>query len=129
MDTQDQTVSPVFLEEWYRFTAEQPWAVDAYLRVLRTREGKTLEQQQQEFGAGNQEFLQLRGMPLPRPHLFRSDAQRIAEACRLQFPLQFVSALLLARNLLMSQPESGNVHSYEAAFDAPGEPTLPPEKE
>ena len=69
MDTPEQTTDPVF-RDWYRYAAEQPWAVAAYLRLVRLHEFKTGEQQRNEFGVGTDDFLRLHGMPLPRDNAF-----------------------------------------------------------
>ena len=122
MDTSGQTSDPTFLQGWYDYAAEQPWAVDTYLRILRTHELKSREQQRHEFGATPQDFLRLRGMPLPRPDSFAMDAQNIAQICHLQHSDTFVQTMLLARQLVLTSPSSSvtqDAHQYyEAAFDA-----------
>jgi ATP-dependent DNA ligase len=107
------------MHKWYSFAADQPNSVDALLRLLRERQGISVEEQQQEFGASTEEFTRLRGMKAPRPNLFKNDAQRIAEACKLSAPFKFINALVLARNLQSQLPNvkmSASTH-YQAAFD------------
>lgn len=109
------------LEEWYRHAAQQPGSVESLLALLRSRQAKSPEQQRIEVGASEPEFLRLQAMRLPRPHLFASDAQRMAVACHLTNPIRFVHELLLARNLARATDVSGPVESYQAAFDAAGD--------
>src|SRR5579859_395541 len=113
----DQMTDEAIMMSWYRYSADQPGSVDSLLRQLRYLQGKSLEEQKTEFGASDQEFTRLRGLKLPRPQFFTSDAQRIAAACHLTYPLAFVQALLLARNLVSQPLEYATSQSYEAAFD------------
>jgi len=117
------------LSSWYRFAAQQQGFVDSFLQLLRDQFGKSLAEQQREFGAGESEFLRLRGMRLPRPNAFTSDAQRMATACQLSNPIAFVRALVLARNLSNMNPNSGTGTGYQAAFDATDDLDTPPETE
>lgn len=113
------------LAAWYSYAATEEGFVGSLLQLLRERTGITLEQQQQKYGAGDAEFIRLQGMPLPRPDRFRSDAQRIAAACSLAFPLAFVHDLVLARNLTLL---AGGEQAYRAAFDAGESLDEPPEE-
>ncbi len=107
------------LQNWYHKAAQQPWAVDAYLRKVRLHEFKTQEQQRNEFGVIPEEFLHLQAMHLPREQFFALDARRIAEARHLQFPDVFVQAMLFARQLASSTQSSVQDDAYyQAAFDA-----------
>jgi hypothetical protein len=119
MDTSEHTIDPAFLQDWYRYAANQPWAVDAYLRLVRIHEFKTREQQQKEFGASLEDFLRLQGMPLPRADALAMDALELAQDCHLQHPKAFVQTMLLAQQLTFSlQPTISIDQYYEAAFDA-----------
>jgi hypothetical protein len=130
MDTSEHSTHPPSLKDWYGYAAEQPWAIDSYLRVVRVHEGKTQEQQRNEFGVSQQEFLRLRGMPLPRTTSFPKDAQRIAEECHVQNPWVFIQTLLLAKQLTASTQSSlDSDQFYEAAFDALDDLDAPPEAE
>lgn len=104
------------LQVWYQFASSQPSSVDSYLHLLRDRQGKTLEEQCEEFGVSIDQFNRLRSMQLPRESQFASDAKRMADACHLSEPMRFVQAMVLARNL--QRRESQNLHpGYQAAFD------------
>jgi hypothetical protein len=119
MNTAEHNKDGRSLQNWYRHAAQQPWAIDAYLRIVRLHDFKTQEQQRNEFGATPEEFLHLQGMHLPREHSFSLDAQRIAEARHLKYPDVFVQTLLFARQLaLMSQAPANDEQYYQAAFDA-----------
>ena|SRR5216110_475571 len=127
MDTPEQTTDPVF-RDWYRYAAEQPWAVAAYLRLVRLHEFKTGEQQRNEFGVGTDDFLRLHGMPLPRDNAFVRDTLEIAQECRVQHSRVFVSAMLLGRQLASSPDvDRDNEQYYEAAFDATDDLDTPSE--
>src|SRR5438094_8791623 len=97
-DDADAVTDKRLIANWYRFAADRPDSLDALLSLLRQRKGQTLEQQQDEFGVTDEQYMRLRALRPPRPDLFLADAQRIAEACALTHPLAFVQALVLARN-------------------------------
>lgn len=119
MDTSERDRDGQSLQNWYRYTAEQSWAIDTYLKKVRIHEFKTQEQQQNEFGATLAEFLHLQAMHLPREDFFATDARRIAEARHLQHPNAFVQTMLRARQLAFSEQSSEeNDAYYQAAFDA-----------
>ncbi len=119
MDTSERDRDEQALQNWYRYAAQQSWAVDAYLRKARLHEFKMQEQQRNEFGATPEEFLHLQAMHLPREDFFVIDARHIAEVRHLQFPDAFVQTMLLARQLAFSTQSSGdNDTYYQAAFDA-----------
>lgn len=117
MDKIDKMTVDQMMADWYRYASEQPGSVDSLLLLLRNRSGQTLEQQQAEFGASDYEFNRLRGFRLPRPHVFTSDAHRIAMTCKLAKPFAFVNSLVLARNLARSLPKTEVFQYYQAAFD------------
>lgn len=104
------------LQTWYQYAALQPGFVDSYLQLLRDKQGKSLDEQREEFGVSEVQFNRLRSMRLPREQQFTSDAKRIADACQLSTPLRFVQAMILARNLVRGQ-DNGSLHGYKAAFD------------
>jgi hypothetical protein len=106
------------VDAWYRYVSEQPGFVGPLLRILRDRQGLTVQQQQDEFGIDSHSFLRLQGMPLPRAGSFAADALVIAEACGLPNPLALVRALTLARNLERSIQQTAAMPVYQAAFDA-----------
>lgn len=108
---------------WYRFAAAQPGSVESLLAILRTRQGQSEEEQQAYFSVGIEDFARLQSLRLPRPEQFTSDAERIASACHVGRPFEFVQALLLARSIktTMSSAQTnwqGEELSYEAAYDA-----------
>lgn len=105
------------LQNWYQFASAQPGTVDSYLSVLREREGKSLTSQCDEFGVTPQQFNRLRSMRLPREKQFTSDAKRMADACQLSESMHFVNVMLLARNLIQTEQQSGLSTGYRAAFD------------
>ena len=118
MDTSKNNRDERSLQNWYRNAARQPWAIDAYLRIVRIHDFKTQEQQRNEFGATPEEFSRLQAMHLPREDFFATDARRIAEARHLQFSDAFVQTMLLARQLALStqSPIEDDAY-YQAAFD------------
>lgn len=118
MGTSEHSKDERLLQDWYRKAAQQPWAVDAYLRKVRMYEFKTQEQQRNEFGATPDEFLRLQAMHLPREEFFATDARRIAESCHLQFPDVLVNTMLFARQLTLSAQSLVQEDTYyQAAFD------------
>ncbi len=104
------------MANWYRYAAEQSGSADSLLRVLRDRVGQTVQQQQREFGAGDDEFVRLRGFRRPRSDRFAADAQSIAEACNLTNPLAFVRAMILARAIEQRRTTAASRQYYQAAF-------------
>jgi len=120
---------PDILANWYRFASGQPGFVDSYLQILRDRQGKTLADQQREFGVSNEGFLRLRGMKLPRPNSFIKDAQRIANICQVTNPFAFVQALVLARQIGTADNAAPVNEGYQAAFDEMPDLDIPPETE
>lgn len=119
MDTSEHSRDERSLQNWYRNAAQQPWSVDAYLRLVRLYDFKTQEQQRNEFGATPEEFARLQAMHLPRENFFATDARRMAEARHLQFPDVFVQTMLFARQLALSTQSSMEEDMYyQAAFDA-----------
>lgn len=118
MDTAEHSRDERSLQNWYRNAAQQPWAIDAYLRIVRIHDFKTQEQQRNEFGATPEEFSRLQAMHLPREDFFATDARRIAEARHLQFSDAFVQTMLLARQLALSTQSLADDTYYQAAFDA-----------
>ena len=103
------------MQKWYKKAIEAPGSVDSYLRVVRKADGESLDDQRQSFSVDDFGFLRLRGMRLPRPLSFVSDARRIAEHCALGNPDEFVDVMLTARAIVEEQNQSGQ--SYQAAFD------------
>ena len=102
---------------WYRYAAQRPGFIGHALRLVRERTGQSDEDQQREFGADDQTFLRLQGMPSPRPQSLVSDANRIAEECGLKDALAFVRAMILAQKLEQSGGQPATKESYLAAFD------------
>jgi hypothetical protein len=117
------------LANWYRFASGQLGFVDSYLQLLRERQGKSLTDQQREYGASDENFLRLRGMKLPRSNTFTKDAERIANACQLSDPFAFVRALMLARKLATLDSAAPANEGYQAAFDEMPDLDAPPETE
>lgn len=107
------------LNNWYRHAAQLPGSVSALLQLLRNKERTTEEEQRERLGADPDSFSRLKAMRAPRPQSFVDDARRIADICHLQNRNEFVSWMLLARNLRehMIAPEPSEQY-YEAAFDA-----------
>jgi hypothetical protein len=140
-DSQHTSLGMVSDEElrirWYRYAAMQPGSLDSLLAILRTRLGQTREEQQSSFAIAPNDFLRLQSLRMPRASQFAYDAERIATACHVGKPFEFIQALLLARGLLQSsgagQTATASQHSessrngetvedeqsYEAAYDAP----------
>src|SRR5579859_2587389 len=104
------------LQRWYQYAVLQPGFVDSYLQLLRDKQGKSLDEQREEFGVSERQFNRLRSMRLPREQQFTSDAKRIADVCQLSAPLRFVQAMILARNLVKGQ-DNRSLREYKAAFD------------
>lgn len=102
---------------WYRYAATRPGFIGHALRLVRERTGQSDEDQRREFGAEEQIFLRLQGMPSPRPQSLVSDANRIAEECGLRDALAFVRAMILAQKLEQSGGGTASKESYLAAFD------------
>ena len=102
---------------WHAYVADEPGFVGIWLRLLRERQGITPVEQQNEFGADDQAFFRLQAMPLPRSKLLARDAHRIAEACNLKYPMAFVQAMILARDLSHTADQAGPQEFYQAAFD------------
>lgn len=120
------------LQSWYEYAAEREGSVDSFLRFLRNRTGDSkdaLEQQRKKFGATDKEFLRLRGFKLPRKDFFIEDARRIAAACHLANPKEFVNAMLLVYKLNTSQPSGAMNRSYQAALDEIEDLDEPPKDE
>lgn len=119
MDTTAPTEGSRIMWGWYRYAAEQEGSVESALGLLRTRFSQTLEEQQQELGATDEQFTRLRGMRLPRAERFSSDAQQIALVCGLANPLAFVRVMLLGRGLL---PVTANPAPVPPASARPRDP-------
>lgn len=102
---------------WYRYAAQRPGFVGHALRLVRERTSQSEEDQRREFGADEEVFLRLQGMPLPRVRSLVSDSNRIAEECGIGDALAFVRAMILAQNLEQSSEEPVTKESYLAAFD------------
>lgn len=113
----DESQDKEIMRAWYQYAAEREGSVDSYLRVLRNRQHLTVAQQQSQFGATEDEFVRLQAFRLPRPDSFAKDAQRIAEACRLKYPKEFVTAMLTVFRLTQGEQVKGWNQSYQAAFD------------
>ena len=120
---------PNILANWYHFASGKPGFVDSYLQILRDRQGKTLVDQQREFGVSNEGFLRLRGMKLPRLNSFTRDAQRIANTCQVTNSFAFVQALVLARQIIAADNAAPANEGYQAAFDEMPDLDIPPETE
>src|ERR1700754_4937292 len=88
-----------FATKWYKFAAERSGFVGNALRLIREKTGQCIEEQQIEFGANDQGFLRLQGMPLPRTESLASDADRIARECGLTNPFAFVQCMILVKRL------------------------------
>ncbi|MHB8595788.1 MAG: hypothetical protein ACYDER_03145 [Ktedonobacteraceae bacterium] len=130
MNRPEHTRKTNTLQSWYRYAAEQPWAVDAYLCLVRMHEFKTQEQQQNEFGTTAEHFLHLQAMHLPREDSFVEDALHIAQACHLDNPNAFVQAMVLASQLQQSSSISQHANQfYQAAYDAGDDLDTPHESE
>ncbi|MBE7433132.1 MAG: hypothetical protein HS100_04400 [Anaerolineales bacterium] len=114
----------LLLNKWYQYAAKQKGFVGIWLRRLREQQKITLGQQRNDFGANEDDFAKLQGMPLPRPNQFTKDARRIAESCHLANPSAFVKAMLLARSVERNSSSETNTSpllmngSYQAAYDA-----------
>ena len=102
---------------WYDFTSTEPGFVGHLLKLLRDREGSTIEDQQESFGADAVKFRRLQAMPIPRAASLSSDALRIAEACKLGNPFGFVQAVVLASKLQTEVVSNEAEEFYQAAFD------------
>src|SRR5947209_16027661 len=87
------------MASWYAYAADEPGFVGYWLDLLRERQGVTAVEQQNEFGADEPVFWRLQSMPLPQSQALARDAHRIAEHCKLQNPIAFVHAMILARSL------------------------------
>lgn len=109
------------LHGWYQFASAQPGSVETLLKLLRARQGKSLKDQQTEFGASLEQFSRLRAMRLPRSASFTSDALRMAEACQLSEPMRFVHALVLARSFSLGSGQPEAQAGYKAALDDIGD--------
>jgi hypothetical protein len=81
---------------WYRFAATQPGYCESYLKLHRVRRFLTREQQQQMFGATDEQFLRLVGMPLPLDSAADFDGlvRRIALHCGIRS--FYITAVVLA---------------------------------
>lgn len=64
MDSGQMTHEDI-MAAWYRFAATQSGFCESYLKLHRMHRFLTQEQQQTMFGATNEQFLHLRGFPLP----------------------------------------------------------------
>src|SRR5436853_259237 len=119
MDQQTYVSDDEIMESWYSFVATEPGFVGGILKLLREREGITLEQQQKIFGVNDQGFHRLEAMLRPRPRALASDAHRIAEVCKLTNPLAFVQAIVLASKLeeIHNRKNENTEEFYQAAFD------------
>ena len=108
---------------WYKYAARQLGFVGHALRLIREFNGQSEEDQRREFGADEEAFMRLQGMPLPRAQALASDANRIAEECGLTIPLAFVRMMILAQGLerTHTNDKSANQKFYQAAFDDEGD--------
>jgi hypothetical protein len=127
----EEKINGKAMSRWYRYAARQPGFVGHALRLIREFNGQSDEEQRHEFGANEQSFLHLQGMPLPRAHSFVSDANRIAEECGLADSLAFVRTMILAQNLERpcSSEQPTAQEFYQAAFDDEGDLDQFPEEE
>lgn len=114
----DSTNEQEMLNGWYRHAAQLPGSIDELLKLLRIREGITEEEQRVLLGIDHDNFSRLKAMRAPRPQFFVSDARRIAAYCKLEDQNQFVSWMLLSRNLKETIKSQTARSYYEAAFDA-----------
>ena len=114
---QDHKRGDEAIKRWYRYASEQPGFIGVALRLLRERTGVSIEEQQRDFGADDETFLRLQGMPLPRAQSIPGDAHRIAEACQLANGLAFVKAIVMACNLQRDADWEPATDAYQAAFD------------
>lgn len=106
------------LQKWYEYASGQPGSIGSLLQLLRFRQRTSEEQQRLEFGVNAADFAKLQSIRAPRSDRFRSDAQRIAEACHVGHVFHFVQMLVLARNLAAQEQTTEEGEVYEAAFDA-----------
>jgi hypothetical protein len=108
---------------WYKYAARQPGFVGRALRLIREFNGQSEEDQRHEFGADEESFMRLQGMPLPRTQALVRDANRIAEECGLTTPLAFVRMMILAQGLerTHTSDKSASQEFYQAAFDDEGD--------
>ncbi len=125
----DKSQDEEIMRDWYQYAAEREGSVDSYLRVLRNRQRLTVAQQQSQYGATDDEFKRLQGFRLPRPNSFAKDARRIAEACHLKHPKEFVNAMLMVFRLTQGEQVRGWSQSYQAAFDDTDELDKPDQDE
>jgi AraC-like DNA-binding protein len=116
---------------WYKYAARQPGFIGHALRLIRELNGQSEEEQRHEFGADEQSFLRLQGMPLPRAQVLVTDANRIAEECGLTDSLAFVRTMIMAQNLERSRAsdQPATREFYQAAFDDENDLDQFPEEE
>lgn len=129
MDKQESIDDKQILNKWYRFAANQPGFVGSALALLRGRRGITSQHQQNDFGVGDENFLRLQAMSLPRSQSFANDAHRIAQTCGLANPLAFVQSMMLWRNLEAAEAQTEKEEFYQAAFDEDSELDTPDEEQ
>lgn len=118
MSGDEMATDEAILRAWYHFAAEQSGFIGESLQRLRERQQISLEEQQREFGASNEAFAQIQGIPMPRTHRLAADANAIAEHCGLGNPLAFVQALVLAAKIRTSSIAKPAEGQYRAAFDS-----------
>lgn len=97
MDSGQMTHEDI-MAAWYRFAATQSGFCESYLKLHRMHRFLTQEQQQTMFEATNEQFLHLRGFPLPQASTtdleFDALIRRIAMRCGIR-PL-FIPAVVQA---------------------------------
>ena len=112
-------------ERWYIYAATKAGSIGFLLAILRSRQGQNIEEQQAEFAISAKDFVHLQSLRLPRAEQFASDAERMAAACHVGKPFEFIQAILLARNVIKTSSNlqfhsESEEQSYEAAYDASG---------
>jgi hypothetical protein len=103
--------------KWYEHAKDLAGSVESYLTVIRDINGQTIDEQRNDLGISESDFARLRAMRLPREKKFSSDTLRIANACNVNNPDNFLDNMLLARDLMHKSDLDTPKRHYRAAFD------------